>query len=96
MMETLYDKMFRVILDVEDEYFRINQAKACERVAKEAQIDLLECLSQRLKEQYDLLRALAVENKGNDQRLNGKLEGIKLAIENNRQGIQELKRQLAQ
>ena len=59
------------------------------------QIELLERLNKRLGEQYSSLFKLTQEGGGlpKDQfcRINGKLEGVMLAIENNRQEILNLK-----
>lgn len=59
------------------------------------QIELLERLNKRLDEQYSSLFKLTQEGGGlpKDQfcRINGKLEGVMLAIENNRQEILNLK-----
>lgn len=99
-METLYDKMLLAVkspntLFESTEKDEMEIAKACTNLAIEAQIDLLGKQNERLEKQKKSLKETLDFVMGTrSDVINGKIEGIKLAIENNRQEIQELKRQL--
>lgn len=98
MEETLYNKMHEAITrDVEDEFNATKeQAKACERVAIHAQIVFLKIINQNLELHVEQTRKFIDNEPMRDSIVyyNGKIEGIKLAVESNQQEINELEKQL--
>lgn len=72
-------------------------AESIEQICIQAKIDMLEENTRRLKEQSKSIKDLINENSGSmsNARLEGKRSGIKIAIENIRQNIQELQSQLS-
>lgn len=100
---TLYDKLFseieqRTYSHADDIGVRgiEKAAKACERVVIQAKVDLLGSQNEKLGRQKKELKDSLDKEPIRDSRVyySGKIEGIKLAIENNRQEIQELEKQL--
>lgn len=100
-METLYDKILNEVqlylCFSEMQEDSTNLTKAVKRVAIQAQIDLLKSQNERLHKQRIEVKALTqtLISEYENYRLKGKIEGIRLAIENNRQEIQELEKKLS-